>query len=40
MDFLFGTLHFPKNQWPKTYGIPGNPVPDGWWKELLYPFKK
>jgi hypothetical protein len=39
-DKLFGTYYMPKNQWPSGYGIGGHPVPNGYWKQLLYPFKK
>jgi sterol desaturase/sphingolipid hydroxylase (fatty acid hydroxylase superfamily) len=39
-DKLFGTYHMPKDQWPSGYGIGGHPVPSGYWKQFLYPFKK
>lgn len=39
-DKLFGTYYMPKNQWPSGYGIGGHPVPNGYWKQFLYPFKK
>lgn len=39
-DKLFGTYYMPKNQWPSGYGIGGHPVPNGYWKQLMYPFKK
>ncbi len=38
IDFLFGTYHLPKDRWPEVYGIAGNPVPDGYWKQLWTPF--
>lgn len=39
-DRLFGTYHMPENRWPEEYGIGGDPVPNGYWKQFLYPFKK
>lgn len=39
-DKLFGTYYMPKNQWPSGYGIGGHPVPQGYWQQFLYPFKK
>lgn len=39
-DKLFGTYYMPKNQWPSGYGIGGHPVPNGYWKQFLYPFRK
>jgi sterol desaturase/sphingolipid hydroxylase (fatty acid hydroxylase superfamily) len=40
LDWLFGTYHFPKNQWPKGYGIEGHPVPLGYLKQFRYPFRR
>ena len=40
LDRLFGTFHLPEGKWPNGYGIPGHPVPKGYWKQLLYPFRK
>jgi sterol desaturase/sphingolipid hydroxylase (fatty acid hydroxylase superfamily) len=39
-DKLFGTYHMPGDKWPSGYGIGGHPVPVGYWKQFLYPFKK
>ena len=39
LDRLFGTYHLPDGQWPSGYGIPGHPVPKGYWKQMLYPFR-
>ncbi len=39
-DKLFGTYHMPENRWPSGYGVGGHPVPNGYWKQFLYPFKK
>jgi len=40
LDKLFGTYYMPPNQWPSGYGIGGHPVPNGYVKQFLYPFKK
>ena len=40
LDRLFGTHHLPEGRWPKEYGIAGHPVPKGYWKQLLYPFRR
>jgi sterol desaturase/sphingolipid hydroxylase (fatty acid hydroxylase superfamily) len=39
-DKLFGTYHMPESRWPSGYGVGGHPVPQGYWKQFLYPFKK
>lgn len=39
-DRLFGTHHMPEGRWPKAYGIGGHPVPNGYWKQFLYPFQR
>lgn len=40
LDKLFGTYHFPKDQWPEGYGLPGHPVPHGYLSQLKYPFQR
>jgi len=37
IDWIFGTYHLPANEWPEEYGIVGNPVPNGYLKQLFYP---
>ena len=38
LDVLFRTAYLP-NRWPRAYGIEhGAPVPDGWWRQLVWPF--
>ena len=39
IDWLFGTYHLPGDRWPERYGIDGSPVPDGWLRQLVYPFR-
>jgi sterol desaturase/sphingolipid hydroxylase (fatty acid hydroxylase superfamily) len=40
LDKLFGTYYMPENQWPSGYGIGNHPVPNGYLKQFLYPFKR
>jgi lathosterol oxidase len=39
IDRLFGTAWLP-DHWPARYGIAGDPVPDGWWPQLVWPFAR
>jgi sterol desaturase/sphingolipid hydroxylase (fatty acid hydroxylase superfamily) len=40
-DRLFGTYFFPADgRWPTGYGVGGHPVPKGYWKQFLYPFRR
>lgn len=38
LDWLFGTLLLPGEEWPSGYGIAGNPVPENYFQHLIYPF--
>ena len=40
LDRLFGTYHLPVDRWPTGYGIKGNPVPKGYWKQFWYPLRR
>lgn len=40
IDQLFGTKHLPDGRWPMTYGVLGYTLPEGWWAQLLWPFRK
>ena len=41
LDKLFGTHHMPEDgRWPDGYGIGGHPVPKGYWKQFLHPFRR
>ena len=40
LDMIFGSYYLPKDEWPKVYGIEGNPVPEGYVNQLLYPLSK
>ncbi len=39
LDRLFRTYHLPKEDWPEGYGIADHPVPKGYWRQFLYPFR-
>lgn len=39
IDKIFGTYYLPKNEWPSGYGIKNHPVPNGYLKQFMYPFK-
>ena len=39
-DVLFGTFYMPRGRQPRDFGVAGNPVPDGLWAQLLYPFRR
>src|SRR5262249_20777393 len=38
IDRLFGTAYLPDGRWPDAYGIDGRPVPEGYWRQLVWPF--
>ena len=38
VDWLFGTLHMPKGEWPSAYGVAGD-VPSGYLAQLVEPFR-
>ena len=38
-DRVFGTFHLPPGRWPLDYGVP-EPVPSGYWRQFLYPFRR
>jgi len=40
IDRLLGTYYMPPERWPEAYGIPGNPVPRDYARQLLYPFRR
>ncbi len=39
-DWLFGTHHLPEDRWPDAYGVIGDGVPKGYWKQFIFPFTK
>nr|MBA3686342.1 sterol desaturase family protein [Planctomycetota bacterium] len=38
IDRVFGTCYFPAGEWPSSYGIGDEPLPDGIVRQHLYPF--
>lgn len=40
LDYLFGTAVKGEKEWPNEYGVVGDYVPDGLWRQQLHPFKK
>jgi sterol desaturase/sphingolipid hydroxylase (fatty acid hydroxylase superfamily) len=38
IDYLFGTAVKSDAKWPKEYGVVGDYVPDGFWKQVKFPF--
>ena len=38
LDRVFGTQYLPDGEWPDEYGIPGDPVPEGYGEQFVYPF--
>jgi sterol desaturase/sphingolipid hydroxylase (fatty acid hydroxylase superfamily) len=38
IDRLFGTQFLPEGEWPDEYGIPGDPVPEGYMEQFVSPF--
>lgn len=38
IDHLFGTAVHSENPWPKQYGVLGDYVPNGFWRQLKFPF--
>jgi lathosterol oxidase len=39
LDRLFGTFYMP-DRWPSAYGIRGHPVPEGYLRQLVWPFRR
>jgi sterol desaturase/sphingolipid hydroxylase (fatty acid hydroxylase superfamily) len=40
IDWVFGTPYLPADRWPDVYGIAGNPVPEGYLPQLVYPLRR
>jgi lathosterol oxidase len=38
IDRWFGTYHMPEARWPEGYGISGERAPEGWARQLVWPF--
>lgn len=40
IDRWLGTYHMPENRWPEGYGIAGERAPEGWMRQLVWPFRR
>jgi lathosterol oxidase len=40
LDVLFRTCHLPGDKFPSGYGIRGNPVPENYLAQVVYPFRR
>lgn len=40
IDRWFGTYHMPEGRWPSGYGISSERAPEGWARQLVWPFGK
>ena len=40
LDYLFGTAVHAERKWPDNYGVLGDYVPEGFLKQLVFPFSK
>jgi len=38
IDYLFGTAVTSDKKWPERYGVVGSYIPDGYWRQFLFPF--
>lgn len=38
-DLLFGTFHMPHGEAPAAFGLADEPIPEGLWGQLAYPFR-
>ena len=38
LDYLFGTAVSSDQPWPEAYGVKGDYVPNGFWKQVAFPF--
>jgi lathosterol oxidase len=39
-DRWFGTAYLPEGRWPSAYGIEGDPVPESWSAQVVWPFRR
>jgi sterol desaturase/sphingolipid hydroxylase (fatty acid hydroxylase superfamily) len=40
LDRVFGTYHMPPGRWPVGYGVSSEPVPRGFVRQFLFPFRR
>jgi sterol desaturase/sphingolipid hydroxylase (fatty acid hydroxylase superfamily) len=39
-DLLFGTYYVPRDAQPRQFGAPGEAVPEGFWAQMVWPFRR
>jgi len=39
-DLVFGTFYMPKDRQPLRFGIEGEQIPEGFWAQLIHPFRR
>lgn len=40
LDWVFGTFHLPGKRWPELYGVRNNDVPESYFAQWVYPFRR
>jgi sterol desaturase/sphingolipid hydroxylase (fatty acid hydroxylase superfamily) len=40
IDRIFDTYYMPKDRQPEKFGLYGEKIPEGFWGQMMYPFKK
>jgi len=40
LDRAFGTFYLPERRWPTAYGLGTSSMPDGYWAQLVAPFRR
>jgi len=40
LDIIFGTFYMPEGRLPESYGVPGSDIPHGFWRQIVWPFRK
>jgi lathosterol oxidase len=40
IDRWFGTHYLPGAEWPRGYGVAGVRAPDGYFRQLAWPFRR
>ncbi|TAL40213.1 MAG: sterol desaturase family protein [Alphaproteobacteria bacterium] len=40
IDRIFGTYYMPKDRLPEKFGLYGEKIPDSFWGQMMYPFRK
>lgn len=39
-DFIFGSYYMPKGRVPEVFGLDGESIPENFWTQLAYPFRR